>query len=256
MKILLIGAGNVATCIADAIRNAGHKIVGVYSRTEENARALAESLCTVYSCNLSELPEADVCLTMLRDDALLEHASTIVRCNPDAIHLHTSGSVPMSVWQDAGSRHCGVLYPMQTFSKGKRIDWRNVPFFVEASSDDCLACVKALASSLSDSVTELDSRQRCRMHLAAVFACNFSNRMFAISEAILKECGIPFSVMKPLIEETCGKALVMSPKDAQTGPAVRGDDRVMSVHRNLLMSDPEWQELYRMISDDIINAYK
>lgn len=251
MRITLVGAGNVAVCMSPALKSAGHSIAGVYSRTEVGARTLADSLGTKAVTDLEELPEADVYLTMLRDDVLPSLAERIVRNRQNALFLHTSGSVPMSVWKDAGASHYGVLYPMQTFSRGKKIGWGSVPIFTEASGPSELETVNALAGSLSGQVRELDSEKRGRMHLAAVFACNFTNRMYAISEKLLEECGIPFDVMLPLINETAEKVSGMAPEKAQTGPAVRGDERVLELHRRLLDGHPEWLRLYELISKDI-----
>lgn len=256
MRIALVGAGNVASCMAGALKSAGHTIECVYSRTEESARTLADALGVPYVTRIEDIPSAQCLILMLRDDALLQLAGRIVATHPDALLLHTSGSVPMSVLSDAGARHCGVLYPMQTFSKGKTIEWSSVPIFIEASGSNELERVRELASSLSESVQVLDSDQRCKLHLAAVFACNFSNRMYAISERLLQECGISFNVMSPLIAETAAKSAVMSPEKAQTGPAVRGDRRVMEMHKALLAEYPEWQRLYELISEDINNSYK
>lgn len=256
MKIVLVGAGNVASCIAGTLKSAGHEIVCVFSRTAESASVLAESIGASFTTDLSELPDAEVFLTMLRDDALLSLAPQIVRSNQNTLFLHTSGSVPMSVWKDAGAAHYGVMYPMQTFSRGKQVEWGDLPIFVEGGSQEDLETVTVLAESISGNVSVLDSQQRAKMHLAAVFACNFTNRMYAISEALLKECGIPFSVMKPLVDETAAKSSEVSPSLAQTGPAARGDVRVMDMHRTLLATHPEWQELYDRISEDIKSSGK
>lgn len=256
MKIVLVGAGNVASCMAEALKNAGHVIECIFSRTEEHARTLAETVGSRFVTDLKQLPEADAFIVMLRDDALLQNAADIVRPHPDSLFLHTSGSVPISLWRDAGARRYGVMYPLQTFSRGKHIDWSSVPLFVEADSADDETVVRNLALTLSPKVVALDSAQRCRMHLAAVFACNFSNRMYAICEALMKECNVPFEYMIPLISETASKAAMMSPKDAQTGPAVRGDERVMAMHREALENCPAWREIYKLVSEDIKNAYK
>lgn len=255
MRIVLVGAGNVASCMAGALKAAGHDIVCVFSRTEVHAKELADSLAAQYVTDIRRLPDADVFITMLRDDALSECAAAIVRTHPDALFLHTSGSVPMSVWREAGAVRYGVIYPLQTFSRGKRTDWQEVPLFIEAGCEEDEAVVRELALTLSPKVTVLDSTQRGKMHLAAVFACNFSNRMYAVCEALMNECGVPFDYMLPLISETAAKVSMMSPKAAQTGPAVRGDERVMAMHRELLDSHPEWRSIYEQISDDIKNAY-
>ena len=256
MRIALIGAGRVASCMGPRLREAGHTIVAVYSRTVEHARELASTLGAPSFDRLEVLPEADVYLTMLSDDALTTLAPEIVKACPDALFLHTAGSIPMDIWKDAGARRYGVLYAMQTFSKGISIDWEQVPVFVEANSSEVLVTVMALALDLSPNVTPLSSKGRKKLHIAAVFTCNFTNHMYAISEQLLKEEGIPFSVMLPLVRETARKVETLSPAAAQTGPAVRGDRKVVNEHLELLKDNPEYAEIYRLITTDINKELK
>ena len=251
MKIALIGAGRVASCMGPRLKEAGHTIVGVYSRTIEHAKELAAKVDAPAFDSLEALPEADVYLTMLSDDALLQLAKAIVKGREQALFLHTAGSIPMDIWKKAGAARYGVLYAMQTFSKGADIDWAQVPVFVEGCNPDELRIVTILASDLSGKVTELSSEGRKKLHVAAVFTCNFSNHMYAIAERLLATEGVPFSVMLPLVRETARKVETMSPEDAQTGPAIRGDCKVIGEHLQLLKDYPEYAELYRLISIDI-----
>ena len=256
MKIALIGAGRVASCMGPRLKEAGHSIVAVYSRTLQNAQELACKVDAPAFDNLEQLPCADVYLTMLSDDALLQLAPRIVKTCPDALFLHTAGSVPMEIWIDAGAKRYGVLYAMQTFSKGINIDWEQVPVFIEGSSLTELESIKKLALDLSPNVTPLSSKGRKKLHIAAVFTCNFSNHMYAISEQLLAEEGIPFSVMLPLVRETARKVETLSPAAAQTGPAVRGDRKVVKEHLELLSEHKEYAELYKLISTDINKELK
>ena len=251
MKIALVGAGRVASCMGPRLKEAGHTIVCVYSRTLSNAQELAGRLGAPAFDRLESLPVADVYLTMLSDDALTALAPEIVQVCPDALFLHTAGSVPMDIWKESGAKRYGVLYAMQTFSKGADIDWPQVPVFVEGCNPAELEIVRNLASDLSGKVTELSSEGRKKLHVAAVFTCNFSNHMYAIAERLLASEGVPFSVMLPLVRETARKVETMSPRDAQTGPAVRGDRKVINEHLELLKDYPEYAELYRLISTDI-----
>ena len=246
MKIALVGAGNVATCMGPRLKAAGHDIVCVYSRTMQSASVLAERLGAVAVTDLAAMPQADVYLTMLKDDALLALAPDIVK-GRDGLFLHTAGSIPMSVWSDAGASNCGVLYVMQTFSKTSVIEWDKVTAFIEGTSDS----IRELASDLTPNVVSLSSEGRRRLHLAAVFANNFSNHMFAVSQRLLEKEGVPFSVMLPLIREGVRKLDTMNPSDAQTGPAVRGDRQTMNSHVRLLAGNPQLQELYTLITDII-----
>lgn len=246
-----MGAGRVATCMGPRLREAGHTIAAVYSRTMESATQLAAGLDAPWFTDLAALPLADVYLTMLTDDALMALAPDIVRGRENALFLHTAGSVSVDVWKDAGASRYGVLYAMQTFSKGAAIDWPDVPMFVEGCNPAELETVKQLASDLSPKVTVLSSKGRKKLHIAAVFACNFANHMYAISEELLATEGVPFSVMLPLVRETARKVETLSPLDAQTGPAVRGDRKVIGEHLELLKDNPELARLYRLISIDI-----
>ena len=256
MKIALVGAGRVASCMGPRLKEAGHTIVAVYSRTIEHAKELAAVVDAPAFDKLEALTEADVYLTMLSDDALTALASDIVKACPEALFLHTAGSVPMDIWKNAGAKRYGVLYAMQTFSKGIKIDWAQVPVFIEGSSVKELETVKSLALDLSPNVTPLSSKGRKKLHVAAVFTCNFTNHMFAISEQLLKEEGIHFSVMLPLVRETARKVETMSPTAAQTGPAVRGDRKVVSEHLELLKDNSEFADIYRLISTDINKELK
>ena len=256
MRIALIGSGRVASCMGPRLKEAGHTITGVFSRTLANAEQLAGVLGAPAFDDLNAIPESDACLTMLTDDALMQLAPAIVKGREDTLFIHTAGSVSAQVWKDAGAGRYGVMYAMQTFSKGAVIDWPQVPVFVEGSSDAEQETIKTLAHDLSGNVSVLSSNGRKKLHIAAVFACNFANHMYAISERLLESEGVPFSVMLPLVRETARKVETMSPASAQTGPAVRGDRKVIDEHLRLLSENPEYAELYRLISIDINKELK
>jgi predicted short-subunit dehydrogenase-like oxidoreductase (DUF2520 family) len=251
MKIALIGAGNVATCLGPRLKEAGHEITAVYSRTQESARTLADRLGAMFTTDIKAVPASDAAIVMLKDDALKELAPAIAGSLHNTLLLHTAGSVSMDIWREAGAIQYGVLYPMQTFSKESRIDWSQVPLFIEGSSAPVLENIRQLALTISPDVTPLSSEGRKKLHLAAVFTCNFSNHMYAIAEQLLASEGVPFRVMLPLVRETARKVEGMSPQDAQTGPAVRGDRKIIREHLELLKDYPEYAELYRLISIDI-----
>lgn len=249
MKIILVGAGNLATQLGKALDRKGHQILQVYSRTEASASSLANMLHTKYTTSLLSLDNrADIYIVALKDSVFSENVEQIVGNRKDALFVHTAGSLPMSVWS-GHALHYGVLYPMQTFSKVRDVDFTAIPIFVE--SNDKLDLLKSLALSLSSKVYEADSRQRAVLHLAAVFACNFTNYMYSVCEHMLDNAGLPFDVMLPLIDETAAKVHELMPSKAQTGPAVRYDENIISKHLDLLNQYPEWQKLYESISKNI-----
>ena len=250
-RIVLIGAGNVATHLGLAFQAKGHQVVQVYSRTMESASALALQLAADALTSLDEVcRDADIYLVALKDDALPGLIPSIVKGRESALFVHTAGSVGMDVWNGYATRY-GVLYPMQTFSKAHAVDFNSVSFFIEASGTEELALLKDLASLLSPKVYEATSAQRSYLHIAAVFACNFANHMYALSELLLEKHGLPFDAMLPLIDETARKVHGLSPRKAQTGPAVRGDTNVLEKHLAMLADDGDLQDLYERISKSI-----
>ena len=168
----------------------------------------------------------------------------------EALMVHTAGSIPMNVWE-GHVWHYGVFYPMQTFSKQREVDFKEIPFFIEASSTEDAAFLKAIASTLSNRVYDADSEQRKSLHLAAVFTCNFTNHMYALAAELLKKYNLPFDVMLPLIDETARKVHELEPKAAQTGPAIRYDENVIGNHLRMLADDPGMQQLYELLSRSI-----
>ena len=253
MKIVLIGAGNVATHLGVALYQAGYSILQVYSRTETSASTLAAKLSADYTVVMEEIRrDADLYIVALKDTALQQLASTLVKGREQALFVHTAGSMPMDLWKGLTVRY-GVLYPMQTFSKQREVDFHIIPFFIEASAQAELELLRTVATRLSSKVYEATSEQRKHLHLAAVFACNFANHMYALSAHLLDKQGIPFEVMLPLIDETAGKVHQLSPVQAQTGPAVRYDENVINKHLEMLASEEPLQELYEKISKSIHN---
>lgn len=249
----MIGAGNVATHLGKALREAGHELLQVYSRTEESAAALSGSLSADYTVSVDGIrTDADLYIVALKDSVLPGLLPSLVKGRERAMFVHTAGSMPMDLWKGHAERY-GVLYPMQTFSKRRAVDFSTVPFFVEANDAAGLDILKELAAGLGAKVYEATSEQRRYLHLAAVFACNFTNHMYALSARLLERHGIPFEVMLPLTDETARKIHGLPPAEAQTGPAVRCDGNVMARHLELLSGEPDIRELYEKISESINN---
>ena len=250
MRIVIIGSGNLATNLSLALKDAGQEIVQIFSRTEAHAKELADKVGCPYTSSLDAiLSDADVYILSVKDDALLRLIPTICDSRKNGLFLHTAGSVPMNLFEGSASQY-GVLYPMQTFSKNRRVDFREIPCFIEASSVQTLAVVRSLAERISDHVVECDSEKRKKMHLAAVLACNLTNHCYRLAERVLEAEQIDFSLFLPLIEETARKVKTLSPKEAQTGPMVRYDQGVMRMQMEMLPDD-RTREIYRLMAESI-----
>jgi len=251
MDIVFVGAGRLATNLASALKQKGHRIVAVWSRTIGSAQTLATMVEAEATNELECLPrQADAFVVAIKDAALAEVIPQLCKGREDQVFLHTAGSMPLSLFAGQ-TRHGGVLYPMQTFSKERLVDFSCVPFFIEGADEKALSVARQLAESVSSEVRELSSADRKHLHLAAVFACNFANHCYALSAKVLERHGIPFEVMLPLIDETARKVHTMHPLEAQTGPAIRYDQNVIEAQKALLSDDASAQEIYDMMSKSI-----
>ena len=251
MKVTLIGAGNLATQLGKSLKKAGVIISQVYSRTEDSARTLGELLEAEWLTDIKALrDEADIYIFSVKDSVLCELISEVCKGRGDKLFLHTAGSMPMSCFEGK-ALHYGVFYPMQTFSKSKDVDFERIPVFIEGNSIETEDVIRSLANKLTQRVIRLSSADRKYLHLAAVWACNFTNYCYTVASDILDEHGIPFDMMLPLINETTEKIQEINPKEAQTGPAVRGDRNVMSKQLELMNGKGDLQELYKMLSKGI-----
>ena len=228
MEIVLIGRGRLATNLMPALQQAGHDVTSINSRT------------------LEALPmEADVFIISVKDSALAEVIDRATKGREDQLFVHTAGSMPMAVFE-AYARRYGVLYPMQSFSKERPVDFSEIPVFIEGTDP----MIRLLAESVSRRVYECSTADRKYLHLAAVFACNFANHCYALAADVLEQHGLPFDVMLPLIDETARKVHDLHPLDAQTGPAVRYDENVIRMQA-ALVSDPTVRDLYERLSQSI-----
>ena len=248
MRIVVVGAGNVATHLSLAIQKTPNSIIQVYNRSEEKAYNLANRIQTAWTTQIHHItPDADLYIFVVSDDALSDIIPQIPGNN--GLWVHTAGSVPMDIFQGYTKRY-GVLYPLQTFSKNREIDMQTVPFFVEACLQDDEHILVTFAGMLSRNVQSLNSEKRKYLHLAAIFACNFSNHMYTLAYKLLEEQNISPDVLLPLIDETVAKIHLLSPQNAQSGPAVRNDLQVISRHLELL-GNAAMKDIYQLISKDI-----
>lgn len=249
IKIVIIGAGNVATHLGMALIDAGNEILQVYSKTEKSASILAKKLKTNFTTGISKVEtNADLYITAVSDDIVLQILNSLDL--KDKFIVHTSGFLPMDILRQS-SENYGVFYPLQTFSKLRNMDIKTVPICIEANSVDNLNKLKSIAGQISTNVREINSAQRKKIHLAAVFASNFPNFMYSIADKLLGDSNIDFDILKPLIKETAEKVQDMKPAEAQTGPAVRGDENIMLTHLEMLKDYPAYKKLYQIISEEI-----
>lgn len=251
MKIVFIGAGRLATHLGRALMNAGHDIVQVYSRTIKSAKEMAELVGGSPTDNLGTLNrEADVYVMSVTDSAMPELIPLVCKGREQKVFVHTAGSMPLNVFEGM-ALHYGVLYPMQTFTKGRDVDFGEIPCFIEANDALADKTINALAESVSHRVAHVSSEDRRYLHLAAVFACNFANHCYGLAADILKTHGIPFDVLLPLIDETARKVHDMDPVKAQTGPALRYDENVIRSQSMMLRGNPLLKDIYERMSMSI-----
>lgn len=253
MKAAIIGSGNVAEAFARALRGAGVEVTGVYARNGERGRSVAALAGCGYFDLSAEISDADICIAAVSDRAVgevLERAAI----DPRTTVVHVAGGCALEAIPEVYAKR-GVVYPLQTFTSGREVDFSQVPFFIEGSDAATTLFLKDFAGRLSPKVYDADSRQRARIHITGVFVCNFVNAMYCAGNALAAGAGMPFEVLKPLIAETAQKALECSdPRRIQTGPAVRGDGVTLERHRAILASeiaDEELKKIYETLSEYI-----
>jgi predicted short-subunit dehydrogenase-like oxidoreductase (DUF2520 family) len=250
MRITIIGSGNVATHMAAALKNAGHNIVQVYSRDMQNAALLAYHVKAEPIDDLQQInSDTDVFIIAVKDDVIGILAEQLAKHYK--LMVHTSGATDLYALL-AFTDKAGVLYPLQTFSKVKEVNFRQVPLCIEGADAGITRQIEELAQSISNNIYRVDSAQRKILHLAAVFACNFPNYLYEVARQLLDAKGLDFELLRPLILETAQKVQERLPAQVQTGPAVRNDTGTMNDHLKLLAETPHLQQIYTMLSQGII----
>ena len=254
-KIAILGAGNVAWHLAPALENAGHMITEVYARDIEKAGRITERVYAALAkedLDFSE-SEAEIFILAVKDDAILEIADSVI-LPEGSILVHTSGTMPLDVLGYSSASYTGIFYPLQSFTMGQKMDLSEVPFLLESDDQEVLQKLKKLAKSVSNLTYFVRSKDRKAVHVAAVFASNFSNHMIRIAEEIMRRQGLDFEMIKPLIIETISKSLQIGAQKPQTGPAIREDYEVLEDHHRFLNYNEQIAEIYRLISQDIIDS--
>jgi predicted short-subunit dehydrogenase-like oxidoreductase (DUF2520 family) len=256
MNVSFIGAGNLAWHLAPALDNTEYSVKEVFSANPGNARDLAERL---YHAQVKETLDfsdssSTIFIIAVSDDAIADIAREIA-LPEEALLVHTSGSQPLTVLEYAATPRIGVFYPLQTFTKQRKVALADVPFFIESEDADAESVLVRMARSLSKHVHKISSSQREALHVAAVFASNFTNHMLKIAEDVTVEHKLDFDWLKPLIVETVNKSLSLGPEKAQTGPARRGDLEILDKHLEFLHHDEAVATIYRIVSQHILDHY-
>jgi len=251
-NISFIGSGNVASHLAIALFRNNFSIKQVFSKSFKNANSLAKKVNAQPIESMSQLSNnADLYIIAVPDDAI----ENIINQFPfkDKLVVHTSGSVNLESFSKKQFQHFGIFYPLQTFSKKIAVDFKHIPFCLEANTSANLKVIEKITKQLSDKVYHVNSEQRKLLHLAAVFACNFSNNMYQIAFDICQQNQLNFDILKPLIVETANKIVNQTPLEAQTGPAKRNDVKTIEKHLALLDNQKKYQEIYRLVTENILS---
>lgn len=248
MQIVLIGSGNVAFHLAKAFTEAQIPISQIFGRNTDELQKISEQFSIYFSSET--LADADLYIISVSDSSIAEVSSLIK--NKNALVTHTSGSVSREALN--GNYRKSVFYPLQTFSKSKNLDYSKIPFFIDAENENDEEILKNLASKISKNVMLANDEKRKYIHLTAVFACNFVNHLYARAKEISDSQGIPFDYFLPLIDETTQKIHELEPKLAQTGPAIRNDEKVLKLHESLL-TDEEKLKIYKTLNESIKKMY-
>lgn len=247
----MVGAGNVSTHLCRALTAAGLKVAGICSRSVDSARRIQEELGIEALQGISQIPiDADLVIISTTDAAVATVASELPPIR--GVVAHTSGSVPIGSL--APHARTAVLYPLQTFSKDCDVQIDKVPFFTEASDSESLQLIDAVAKLMSENVSHADSEIRRHLHLAGVLSCNFPVYLLEITRRVLAEVGLPLTTVQPLVEATMAKAFALGPLDAMTGPARRGDIKVIERQAAMLENEDE-RQLYELVSKAILKIY-
>lgn len=247
-SIVIIGSGNVATHLGTAFKQNGFEVDVVYSREQPHASELAKQLGAIPYTQLELLPtHADLYLIAVKDSAIEEVANQLPQV--EGIVVHTSGTTSINVLHK--HKRAGVFYPLQSLSKSATISMNHIPVLLEASVSGDAKLLEELAQACGAKSLEVTSENRQVVHMAAVFANNFSNYLYVVAEQILSTKGISIDILKPLILETAQKVQGHKPSEMQTGPASRNDIPTMEMHLKLLEQMPQYKQIYELLSKGI-----
>jgi len=253
-KITLIGAGNLATHLGLRLSETGFEIAQVFSRTKRSAKSLAKKLNCKFTTDLKEIDtQSDLYILAVSDGAITEVATKLSRKKTlqKKLIVHTSGATPALVLQPFFKNY-GVFYPVQTFSKKRKIDFSQIPICIDARYAKDRKRLEKIGSEISNRVFVVNDEQRAVLHVAAVFVNNFSNHLFHIGEQLMEQNGMSFDLLRPLLLETALKVQTNSPSEMQTGPAIRKDLATIEKHLQFLGAQhPEFLDVYYLLTQGI-----
>lgn len=243
----------MAGALCREMSDAGFNVEVIVSQDEKNGRSLADSCNASWSSEPVFPQSTDILIVAVPDHRLKEVLDNIV-IRPDALTVHTAGSAGLDVFPEK-IRRKGIFYPLQTFSKGRKVSFKDLPFFIESSDKQSSEILKELAESIGGKVYFTDTDHRRMLHLAAVFVCNFTNHILNAGKQVAEKAGFPFEILEPLLKETVSKAIDTGPENSQTGPAVRNDQNTIEKHLELLTFSPELKRIYSDLTRSIINYH-
>jgi predicted short-subunit dehydrogenase-like oxidoreductase (DUF2520 family) len=252
-SISFAGAGRVGEALCKELFHAGYCIDLIVSENEAKGKSLAD-YCKAEWSNDLVFPNSTKVIIVAVPDHRLKSVLESVTCCQETLVSHTAGSFGLDIFPEKIQRR-GIFYPLQTFSKGRKVSFFDLPFLLESSDDESAGILKTLAESIGGKVHFVDTEQRRMLHLAAVFVCNFTNHMLTLGREVALKADYPFEILTPLIKETISKALDTGPENSQTGPAVRNDRNTIEKHLELLSFSSDLQKIYQEISQSIIEYY-
>jgi predicted short-subunit dehydrogenase-like oxidoreductase (DUF2520 family) len=253
-NISFAGAGRVAEALCGELFHEGFVIDMIVSETEASGKLLAGSCKAVWSENLT-FPDSTNVIIVAVPDHRLKNVLKELNCHRETIVAHTAGSFGLDIYPSHIQRK-GIFYPLQTFSKNRKVNFKGLPFLLEASDNEAAEMLKAIAETIHGKVYFVNTRERRMLHLAAVFVCNFTNHMLTSGKEVALKAGFQFEILAPLITETISKAMDSGPENSQTGPAVRHDNNTIEKQLELLSYSPELQRIYKDMTESIIEYYK
>ncbi|MGC1391364.1 MAG: Rossmann-like and DUF2520 domain-containing protein [Bacteroidales bacterium] len=251
--ISFAGAGRVAEALCKELFHAGFRIDKIVSENEFSSRSLADACKAEWSTNLLFNNSTKVIIVAVPDHRLIGVLDNI-KCAPGTLVVHTAGSFGLDIFPEH-LKQKGILYPLQTFSKNRKVGFLDLPFLLESSDDESAEILKSLVESIGGDVQFVDTEQRRILHLAAVFVCNFVNHMLTLGKQVALKADYSFEILAPLINETISKALDSGPENSQTGPAIRHDQNTIEKHLDLLSFSTEFQRIYNEMTISIIKYY-